>query len=740
MFTLKKAQPEDYGIPLSAVAKMEELYEKLGVRMHGYMLIGGDKILAERYYEPYGKQENHRMYSVTKSFVAVAVGLLVQKGMIKLSDKICDYFPEKLPKEGVHPWCQEMTIEDMLTMRTCHASTTYKAYDSDDWTESFFHVKPTHVPGTVFHYDTSSSHVLAALVEKLTGMKMLDFMRKEILDELGFSKEAYVIPDPVGVSQGGSGMMSTLRDVACVAYLCNHYGVVDGKELLSPDYVRRATSNQVPTDLQPSLDERAGYGYFIWMPREEGFVFYGMGGQLAVCFPKLDFIYMTMADTIGSPAGLQLIYDCFYQTVYPYLQERREENPLAFVQAEEAAKGTKCMEQSDGTQLPTSGTYQFAPNKLDWRSVTFDWGKGEMHFEIPEGEFCLSFELDTWKKQLFLNTGFQCECRGYWKQGHFFLEAYMIGEEQGHVRMDFAWKDNRLGMRFVSTNDPFINSPGLKKHFQGSASAELSKKIIDLFLFMGQSNMAGRGITSKDWKETVPTVIPGAGYEFRAISDPTKLYEIAEPFGRWENNAEGIDDGDMKTGSMVTSFANEYYKNNGNIPIVGISASKGGSVIEQWIPGSNYFTDTVKRLRAGITYLEQNNFSIRHQYMLWCQGESDGDIQTDKETYLSRLNSMWLGMKEQGIEKLFLVCIGCCNIEGSYDRYDDMREWQMEFAEGNEDVVIVADAFVDMLKRGLMKDEFHYYQQGYNECGEIAGECVAYYVKTGEKPHRSRCK
>lgn len=268
----------------------------------------------------------------------------------------------------------------------------------------------------------------------------------------------------------------------------------------------------------------------------------------------------------------------------------------------------------------------------------------------------------------------------------------------------------------------------------------MSKKIIDLFLFMGQSNMAGRGITSKDWKETVPTLIPGAGYEFRAISDPTKLYEIAEPFGRWENNPEGIDDGDMKTGSMVTSFTNEYYKNNGNIPIVGISASKGGSVIEQWIPGSPFFTDTINRLKAGITYLEQNNFSIRHKYILWCQGESDGDIQTDKETYLSRLNSMWLGMKEQGIEKIFLVCIGCCNIEGSYDRYDDMREWQKEFAEGNEDVIIVADAFVDMLKRGLMKDEFHYYQQGYNECGEIAGECVAYYVNTGEKPHRSRCK
>lgn len=465
MFTFKKGKPEEYHIPSEAVQRLEELYEKLGVRVHGYMLIGGDKVLAERYYAPYEETSQHRMYSVTKSFVAVAIGLLVQKGMIRLSDKICDYFPEKFPKEGVHPWCEEMTIEDMLTMRTCHASTTYKISESEDWTETFFQVKPTHIPGTVFHYDTSSSQVLAALVEKLTGQTMLDFMRAEILEEIGFSKEAYIIPDPVGVSQGGSGMMSTLRDVACVAYLCNHYGYVNGKQLLSAEYVRAATSNHVPTDLQPSLDERAGYGYFIWMPREEGFVFYGMGGQLALCFPKLDFIYMTMADTIGSPAGLQIIYDCFYQTIYPCLKERREDNPMAF-------ENTAVEAESIKLQMPPAGTYYYAPNKLGWSNVTFDWEKQEICFAISSREYTLSYGLNSWKNQLFLDTGFPCECRGYWKMGHFFLEAYMIGEEQGNVRMDFAWKGNRLGMRVVSTNDPFINAPEQKKHFQGSASAE----------------------------------------------------------------------------------------------------------------------------------------------------------------------------------------------------------------------------------------------------------------------------
>lgn len=481
MFTFKTATLEDYGIPVSAVAKMEELYRKLGVRMHGYMLLGGDKILAERYYEPYGEAVNHRMYSITKSFVALAIGLLVKNNKVKLSDKICDYFPEKLPEDGVHPWCAEMTIEDMMTMRTCYEVTTFKVLDSEDWTETFFKVKPDHVPGTVFCYDTSSSHVLAALVEKLTGMKLLDYMREEMLNELGFSADAYVIPDPVGVSQGGSGMMSTLRDVARVAYLCNHYGVLDGKELVPVDYMRKALSNRVPTDLQPKLDEQFGYGYFIWMPREEGFVFYGMGGQLAVCFPKLDFIYLTIADVIGSPAGLQIIFDSFYHTVYPYLKERREDNPLAFEENEKSdnnSNGEKCTENSvyitdsQIRQKTNRRTYNYYPNKLKWSSVTFDWDSQEMNFVIPAGEFTLSFGTDSWKKQPFLNTGFICECRGYWKQNHFFIEAFMVDEEQGNIRLEFAWKDSRLSMRAVCTNDPFINDKNLKLSFQGYASAE----------------------------------------------------------------------------------------------------------------------------------------------------------------------------------------------------------------------------------------------------------------------------
>lgn len=477
MLTLGKGTVEEYGIPASAVEKLEELFSKRGVRIHGYMLLGGRKILRERYFGPYTKADNHRMYSITKSFVALATGLLEKNGLITLEDKICDYFPEKLPGDGVHPWCGEMTIRDLLTMRTCYESTTYKCYDGDDWTESFFRVKPDHVPGTVFSYDTSAAHVLGALVEKLTGMKLLDYMRKEMLNEIGFSKGAYIIPDPVGVSQGGSGLMCTLTDVAVVAYLCNHYGVVDGKELLPVRFVRDAVSNLVPTYLQPKLDEQLGYGYYIWMTREEGYVFFGMGGQLAVCFPKYDFCYLTMADTIGSPAGLQILYDCFYETIHPFLKERREDNPLAFAEDGDvgacSTKKTQKEESAPERQIceKTRGRlYRFYPNAMGWNSVSFDWEERLVQFAVPAGNFTLKFGKDTWEKQSFLNTGYVCECRGMWMMGHFFLECFLIDEEQGNVRMEFAWKDHRLTLHSVSTNEPFFEK--LYPYFNGFASAE----------------------------------------------------------------------------------------------------------------------------------------------------------------------------------------------------------------------------------------------------------------------------
>lgn len=260
-------------------------------------------------------------------------------------------------------------------------------------------------------------------------------------------------------------------------------------------------------------------------------------------------------------------------------------------------------------------------------------------------------------------------------------------------------------------------------------------KVIDLFMFMGQSNMAGRGITSDVWTEKAPIINVGAGYEFRAISDPTKLYKMAEPFGVNENKLEGINDGTMKTGSIVTAFTNAYY-NITMVPIVGVSASKGGSSIAQWQTGSpeGYLNDAINRLSEAVTWLSNNGYIIRHKFMMWCQGETDGDLGTTSVTYKTLFEAMLSEMISAGVEKMFMVRIGKCNASCDSSRYTNMIQWQNNIAKENKNVIMVSTDFAGMKARGLMKDDFHYYQAGYNECGKHAGINAALYVTSGKEP------
>ena len=149
----------------------------------------------------------------------------------------------------------------------------------------------------------------------------------------------------------------------------------------------------------------------------------------------------------------------------------------------------------------------------------------------------------------------------------------------------------------------------------------------DLILFMGQSNMAGRGRA-----EEAPAVPEGTGYEFRAVTAPDRLFPLTEPFGRDENDPEGVYEPGMKTGSLVSAFVNAYYEGTG-VPVIGVSASKGGSRIREWQPGTPMLTDAANRLAAVKTFLAETGIPIRHIFMLWCQGESDGDAGVTPEQY-----------------------------------------------------------------------------------------------------------
>jgi hypothetical protein len=244
--------------------------------------------------------------------------------------------------------------------------------------------------------------------------------------------------------------------------------------------------------------------------------------------------------------------------------------------------------------------------------------------------------------------------------------------------------------------------------------------VVDLIIFMGQSNMAGRGDASK-----APTVPDGWGYEFRAISAPDRLYPMAEPFGAEENIITGINEPGMKTGSMVSAFTVEYYKGV-KVPVVGISASKGASSIDEWQPGGSYLDDSIKRFKSAEGFLMRSGIEIRNRFMVWCQGERDGGKGMPGSEYKEKFNSMLEEMQRAGIERCFLVQIGFNS--DFHDLYVEIMNAQIEICDEDSRVVLVSAKFKEMLALGLMKDEFHYFQEGYNIVGAQAGQNAALFV------------
>ena len=252
------------------------------------------------------------------------------------------------------------------------------------------------------------------------------------------------------------------------------------------------------------------------------------------------------------------------------------------------------------------------------------------------------------------------------------------------------------------------------------------EKVVDLVIFMGQSNMAGFGGTASE----APVVPEGHGYWFKSISDPTKLYNITEPFGAGERNTTSGLGNCQTNGSMVSAFANAYYENTG-VPIVGVFAAQGNTAIDWWQPNGAPLNDAINRYLTAKAWLEDNGYTVRNDFMVWCQGESDGWNGTTKAEYKTKMTAIIDEMTGEGIDACLVVRVG---VQKLSTPFDEIIRAQNELCKENDKAVMVCTATAGFAKEGLMNDSVHYTQAGYNKAGTLAGEYAAYYVNNGVKP------
>lgn len=250
-------------------------------------------------------------------------------------------------------------------------------------------------------------------------------------------------------------------------------------------------------------------------------------------------------------------------------------------------------------------------------------------------------------------------------------------------------------------------------------------KEADLILFMGQSNMSGAGGNA----EEAPELIKGAGYEYRAITQPEELCILSEPFGENEHKEGFLDDRELipRGGSLVTAFVNAYYKETKQ-RVVAVSASRGSAQISSF---NNYLVeDVIERLENAKRVMMEQQVNIRHIYMVWFQGETDAYLATTSDQYIGGMQQLLYTLQPYGVEKCFVIQIGNVIMGEEVIDTSYIQSVQENLCETDENFIMASTIAKTISEPPYMEDGIHFTQQGLNLIGEDAGRNTGNYIKT----------
>lgn len=420
---------------------------------HNLILIRGDKIFYENYWAPFTPDFLHRMYSVTKSFVSLAIGFLEQDGLIDLDDKIVKYFPKETENEhgeNLH----RQTIRHMLKMSTSIVKDAYWFHYRDtDRVEYYFEgsERKSRVPGLFFEYDSNGSFILGALVERVTGKLLTEYLWEKLFSKIGVSKEAYCLKCPGGHSWGDSALLCTPRDLALTARFVMNKGKWDGEQILNEKYLTEATSVQIyNNEMEVNESNTQGYGYQFWMCPQGGFYFNGMGCQYGVCVPEKDMIMIYNADNQGRQNTYRIINGFYDMIVNTASDSALDQNNEAFSSLEQYSKELKLatalgketvpfMQECNGRKY----VLEKNPMGIKWFMLKFDGTQGHFLYENEQGEKDLVFGLGYNEFGLFPQEGYSDELGGAFEKGHYYKCASSAGwveEKKLNIRVQIIDK------------------------------------------------------------------------------------------------------------------------------------------------------------------------------------------------------------------------------------------------------------------------------------------------------------
>jgi CubicO group peptidase (beta-lactamase class C family) len=281
------------------------------------MLVRHGNVVAEAWWEPESADKPHILWSLSKSFTSTAVGLAVAEGKLNIDDPVLKFFHEDAPADPSGN-LKAMRVRDLLTM-TCGHQDEVNLRQAEHWTKAFLNHPVPHKPGTHFQYNTPATYMLSAIVQKVTGQSVLDYLAPKLFEPLGIKKPRWDA-SPQGISIGGYGLYLRTEDIAKFGQLYLQKGNWNGQQLIPADWIEQATSKQVSNGSDPNRDWDQGYGFQFWRCRHGAYRGDGKDGQFCIVLPELDIVIAITANSTDMQGQLNVVWDILLPAFH--------ENPL----------------------------------------------------------------------------------------------------------------------------------------------------------------------------------------------------------------------------------------------------------------------------------------------------------------------------------------------------------------------------------------------------------------------------
>lgn len=399
---LPRSKPEAEGVDSKGIIDFVNATRGSKTEFHSFMLVRHDNVVAEGWWNPYGPDLRHSLYSCSKSFTATAVGFAIHEKKLSLDSKIISFFPDQLPA-SVSDNLAQLTVKDALMMSDGQDPEPSRVSADTNWVKGFLAAPIVHKPGTVFLYNSLGTYMLSAIVQKVTGQTVLEYLKPRLFAPLGITGMDWET-DLKGVATGGWGLRLKTEDMAKFAQLFLQKGRWNGKQILPMGWAEEASTVKIiqhpnlPQAKKDSSDWEQGYCYQMWRCRNNAYRGDGAFGQYIIVMPDQDAVLAVTAETSDMQGEINLVWKYLLPAMR---QGKLPANTAGNAQLQKTLNDLSLppLAKSTGTAAENINgkIYTLPPNKFNFKSIAFNAGNN--------GSYHVTIKADTATYQLDFGAG-----------------------------------------------------------------------------------------------------------------------------------------------------------------------------------------------------------------------------------------------------------------------------------------------------------------------------------------------